>query len=124
MSENMKSAHQKKRIKSAKAIEQKNKSKLNSMNRYFTKRQWLDWSKLWLLTLAWQDRPTTTGPDRMFGALCMNGDLWFEDLVALRQRHEELNADRSEEHTSELQSLMRISYAVFCLKTKQQRSKC
>src|SRR3546814_8715404 len=28
------------------------------------------------------------------------------------------DADRSEEHTSELQSLMRISYAVFCLKTK------
>src|SRR3546814_5960777 len=27
---------------------------------------------------------------------------------------------RSEEHTSELQSLMRISYAVFCLKTKTQ----
>src|SRR3546814_4971515 len=27
-------------------------------------------------------------------------------------------ATRSEEHTSELQSLMRISYAVFCLKTK------
>src|SRR3546814_7911857 len=27
---------------------------------------------------------------------------------------------RSEEHTSELQSLMRISYAVFCLKTQQQ----
>src|SRR3546814_3384322 len=27
-------------------------------------------------------------------------------------------ADRSEEHTSELQSLMRISYAVFCLKKK------
>src|SRR3546814_9100909 len=28
-------------------------------------------------------------------------------------------ATRSEEHTSELQSLMRISYAVFCLKTKK-----
>src|SRR3546814_8243965 len=28
------------------------------------------------------------------------------------------SADRSEEHTSELQSLMRISYAVFCLKKK------
>src|SRR3546814_2694440 len=28
--------------------------------------------------------------------------------------------ERSEEHTSELQSLMRISYAVFCLKTKKQ----
>src|SRR3546814_2402015 len=31
---------------------------------------------------------------------------------------EAVAADRSEEHTSELQSLMRISYAVFCLKTK------
>src|SRR3546814_8678793 len=30
---------------------------------------------------------------------------------------------RSEEHTSELQSLMRISYAVFCLKKKKQKSK-
>src|SRR3546814_2830325 len=29
--------------------------------------------------------------------------------------------DRSEEHTSELQSLMRISYAVFCLKKKRNR---
>src|SRR3546814_3418877 len=31
-----------------------------------------------------------------------------------------MNAGRSEEHTSELQSLMRISYAVFCLKKKKQ----
>src|SRR3546814_9865697 len=30
---------------------------------------------------------------------------------------------RSEEHTSELQSLMRISYAVFCLKKKNNRAK-
>src|SRR3546814_9493703 len=30
---------------------------------------------------------------------------------------------RSEEHTSELQSLMRISYAVFCLKKKKETSK-
>src|SRR3546814_1536061 len=30
---------------------------------------------------------------------------------------------RSEEHTSELQSLMRISYAVFCLKKKKTRNK-
>src|SRR3546814_7224128 len=30
---------------------------------------------------------------------------------------------RSEEHTSELQSLMRISYAVFCLKTKTKKIK-
>src|SRR3546814_1131581 len=32
-------------------------------------------------------------------------------------------ADRSEEHTSELQSLMRISYAVFCLKKKTTKHK-
>src|SRR3546814_6908175 len=31
-------------------------------------------------------------------------------------------AGRSEEHTSELQSLMRISYAVFCLKKKKRKS--
>src|SRR3546814_8346214 len=30
---------------------------------------------------------------------------------------------RSEEHTSELQSLMRISYAVFCLKKKKKKDK-
>src|SRR3546814_3807125 len=33
------------------------------------------------------------------------------------------SAGRSEEHTSELQSLMRISYAVFCLKKKKQQYK-
>src|SRR3546814_3941718 len=42
--------------------------------------------------------------------------------VALHVGHEHRYADareaRSEEHTSELQSLMRISYAVFCLKKK------
>src|SRR3546814_6687112 len=32
----------------------------------------------------------------------------------------EMHTDRSEEHTSELQSLMRISYAVFCLKKKKK----
>src|SRR3546814_4990341 len=31
---------------------------------------------------------------------------------------------RSEEHTSELQSLMRISYAVFCLKIKSSKKSC
>src|SRR3546814_4383190 len=32
------------------------------------------------------------------------------------------HAQRSEEHTSELQSLMRISYAVFCLKKKKHKT--
>src|SRR3546814_5459386 len=35
----------------------------------------------------------------------------------------EAPTDRSEEHTSELQSLMRISYAVFCLKKKNRKNK-
>src|SRR3546814_6278735 len=38
------------------------------------------------------------------------------DRQLLAQRHDHR---RSEEHTSELQSLMRISYAVFCLKKKR-----
>src|SRR3546814_3446668 len=38
------------------------------------------------------------------------------DFHAARLRHRQ----RSEEHTSELQSLMRISYAVFCLKKKKK----
>src|SRR3546814_5456320 len=39
-----------------------------------------------------------------------------------RKRRERrfVGCDRSEEHTSELQSLMRISYAVFCLKKQKQ----
>src|SRR3546814_5205784 len=38
------------------------------------------------------------------------------------QRCGEAGAGRSEEHTSELQSLMRISYAVFCLKKKNTKN--
>src|SRR3546814_5152245 len=40
-------------------------------------------------------------------------------LFTIRQRRTD-PAWRSEEHTSELQSLMRISYAVFCLKKKRK----
>src|SRR3546814_3865850 len=42
--------------------------------------------------------------------------LWL--LPGERSKNGEEHLLRSEEHTSELQSLMRISYAVFCLKTK------
>src|SRR3546814_1571192 len=42
------------------------------------------------------------------------------ETVAIPQRRGEF---RSEEHTSELQSLMRISYAVFCLKKKKRNDK-
>src|SRR3546814_2315811 len=51
-------------------------------------------------------------PDRVD----MAGDDMPAQFVADAQRA--LQVERSEEHTSELQSLMRISYAVFCLKKK------
>src|SRR3546814_9193498 len=41
------------------------------------------------------------------------------DDVTIEERRTLLEAERSEEHTSELQSLMRISSAVFCLKKKK-----
>src|SRR3546814_10578760 len=42
--------------------------------------------------------------------------IWSKSITAAGTR-------RSEEHTSELQSLMRISYAVFCLKKKKTEKK-
>src|SRR3546814_8111270 len=42
----------------------------------------------------------------------------LEEIFARQKFAEKM--DKSEEHTSELQSLMRISYAVFCLKKKQR----
>src|SRR3546814_5280109 len=49
----------------------------------------------------------------------------YVERAALEFLEEAAQSDtpfRSEEHTSELQSLMRISYAVFCLKTKKQKT--
>src|SRR3546814_16471158 len=51
--------------------------------------------------------------DHLVRAGLVDGEL----LRRRRARH------RSEEHTSELQSLMRISYAVFCLKKKKKKHK-
>src|SRR3546814_9633499 len=44
--------------------------------------------------------------------------LVLADILQVDGRQGRRQAARSEEHTSELQSLMRISYAVFCLKKK------
>src|SRR3546814_9931537 len=45
-----------------------------------------------------------------------SGGFWRTDICA------PYSVKRSEEHTSELQSLMRISYAVFCLKKKKKKN--
>src|SRR3546814_3111100 len=54
----------------------------------------------------------------------VNIDCFDFSVIALLQELEDFEVvtfnQRSEEHTSELQSLMRISYAVFCLKKKKQ----
>src|SRR3546814_10752724 len=54
-------------------------------------------------------KTSDAAPDRRLG-------LTPDELERVLERFN-LGANRSEEHTSELQSLMRISYAVFCLKT-------
>src|SRR3546814_3541779 len=54
--------------------------------------------------------------DHLYGAADNSDSNAIEALVARLRR--KVGA-RSEEHTSELQSLMRISYAVFCLNTKK-----
>src|SRR3546814_3246378 len=46
-----------------------------------------------------------------------------QDLGRCAARGHRRCSERSEEHTSELQSLMRISYAVFCLKKKKKHNR-
>src|SRR3546814_5682078 len=55
---------------------------------------------------------------------CLRGYVQSHRIVSPLLPDTQLAYDgiRSEEHTSELQSLMRISYAVFCLKKKKQHS--
>src|SRR3546814_6330562 len=58
----------------------------------------------------------------------IGGWLRYEDLAAHKSEwiepHKTGYRGRSEEHTSELQSLMRISYAVFCLKKNKIKMTC
>src|SRR3546814_1142045 len=65
------------------------------------------------------------GPDFPTGAMMLgqggarNAYATGRGSIMMRATH-----IRSEEHTSELQSLMRISYAVFCLKKKKHHTPC
>src|SRR3546814_8996158 len=85
--------------------------------------------------------PRSTRTDTLFPYTTLFRSLDRRRLVAPGQRHQpphrerqgpvdgkalrhvaDGEAGRSEEHTSELQSLMRISYAVFCLKKKKNKT--
>src|SRR3546814_6286600 len=63
------------------------------------------------------------GLDQNVGDLGFHRDLWAWPRHLAQRGKDRLRIgfgpQRSEEHTSELQSLMRISYAVFCLKKKK-----
>src|SRR3546814_5025592 len=62
----------------------------------------------------WTDKDGNVRPVRLIDTAGMRRKARVQD---------KLEKLRSEEHTSELQSLMRISYAVFCLKKKKKKSK-
>src|SRR3546814_6503421 len=68
-----------------------------------------------------EERPRRFEPgEHILGRLAMGEP--HEAVARQHRREHQRPAVRSEEHTSELQSLMRISYAVFCLKKKKNQT--
>src|SRR3546814_9652070 len=78
--------------------------------------------------------PGVTPSPQLFGPAARNNRSWHfafnrapdeiqQALLSKGGARAYLEWQRSEEHTSELQSLMRISYAVFCLKKKKTNKK-
>src|SRR3546814_3409417 len=71
----------------------------------------LGWAAIWVVGIVLL----------VIAVVFIGRNFWHHDVLKEDQQTGENRADdheRSEEHTSELQSLMRISYAVFCLKKK------
>src|SRR3546814_8571959 len=71
------------------------------------------------LTLAQLEEARRALDAPLFGNMAGDAHVSFEFFPPKSEKMEE-TLWRSEEHTSELQSLMRISYAVFCLKKKKK----
>src|SRR3546814_1243148 len=99
-----------------------------------------DWQ---LKALAWRERLQRGGPLALVNDLCaehagrllglLDGERRLTNYLQLAELLQDAQSRalglhglvdwlRSEEHTSELQSLMRISYAVFCLKKKKKKT--
>src|SRR3546814_5120345 len=85
---------------------------------------WSDYGKLTDQMVSLSNAEDTAGATDLFKGEALDMFYIVEDdilqLIDLNVKGGNANS-RSEEHTSELQSLMRISYAVFCLKKKTQR---
>src|SRR3546814_4726214 len=75
------------------------------------------WARFWIRVRIWRRRPADAS---LFGLVAA---LFFAAVAVLvvsgRLDVAATGSHRSEEHTSELQSLMRHSYAVFCLQNKK-----
>src|SRR3546814_2945536 len=72
-----------------------------------------------LYVMGWNGLKTPVAKDDSGEALteaCFDAVTREMGKEAARELYYHVSGSRSEEHTSELQSLMRISYAVFCLK--------
>src|SRR3546814_5431177 len=70
------------------------------------------------LSIGWLR--VTTAASRKLGSAAMVGICWSRAILPMPTMA--IGTGRSEEHTSELQSLMRISYAVFCLNKKKYQT--
>src|SRR3546814_6491177 len=64
--------------------------------------------------------PVLSG-EKTYEQIVIHGDGWYIEHGITLYKGMRIAA-RSEEHTAELQSLMRISYAVFCLKKKKKQT--
>src|SRR3546814_3485580 len=83
--------------------------------------------ELFIFFLMIRRPPRSTRTDTLFPYTTLFRSCTRRPHRALPARHSRTAAccdRRSEEHTSELQSLMRISYAVFCLKKKKCNTYC
>src|SRR3546814_1120717 len=82
------------------------------------------WNAAFLSTQFWDGRAASL-EDQAKGPIANPVEMGMPSLddavtrIAAMPAYKPLFERRSEEHTSELQSLMRISYAVFCLKKKK-----
>src|SRR3546814_8513186 len=73
------------------------------------------------IVAAWISADTGVGPSIASGSQVWSPSCADLPIAPMNSSRQSSVIVRSEEHTSELQSLMRISYAVFCLKKKTKQ---